>query len=134
MLAAIEAATPCTAHGWIGAPREAARASVSGAPGALSATLRRPRRPSLPRNHHVSARLGPWTPFGTRTTCKLSGNPSKCITQHVTRLMHSERARISGTNEKDVFEIALRVLGAWNRQRMPVACDVAALRRAFPYS
>ncbi len=36
------------------------------------------------------------------------------------------------TCDRDSFELALRVLSAWNNQQMPAESDVAALRKAFP--
>jgi hypothetical protein len=36
------------------------------------------------------------------------------------------------TCDKDSFELALRVLSAWNNRQTPAKSDVAALRKAFP--
>jgi len=39
---------------------------------------------------------------------------------------------MTGTTDREILEVAVRVLGAWNRRRLPALGDVAVLRRAFP--
>ena len=40
--------------------------------------------------------------------------------------------RKKAKDEDDAFELALRVLSAWNRGRVPAESDVVALKKAFP--